>query len=75
VTGEAGLKVNEAERAATTVTVRLTFLEPELLATVKVTVLAPAVAYVWLGFWRVEVDPSPKAQLHDVGPPVDASVN
>jgi hypothetical protein len=30
---------------------------------------------VWLGFWAVEVDPSPKFQLQDVGEPVDVSVN
>ena len=41
--GEAGLKVKEAESAATTVTVRLVLLEPEPLVTVNVTVLAPAV--------------------------------
>jgi hypothetical protein len=36
--GEAGLKVKDAVRAGTTVIVRLTFLDPELLATVRVTV-------------------------------------
>jgi hypothetical protein len=35
--------VNAAERAATTVTDLLTPLEPDALATVKVTVFAPAV--------------------------------
>ena len=43
VAGDAGLNVKEAESAATTVTVRLVLLEPELLVTVNVTVLAPAV--------------------------------
>jgi hypothetical protein len=43
VTGVLGLKVKEAASAVTTVTVRLTLLEPELLVTVKVTVFAPAV--------------------------------
>ena len=41
--GEAGLKVNEAESAVTTVTVRLVLLEPEPLVTVRVTVLDPVV--------------------------------
>jgi hypothetical protein len=43
VAGEAGLKVKDAVSAVATVTVRLTLLEPELLVTVKVTVLDPAV--------------------------------
>ena len=41
--GEAGLKLNEAVRAATTVTVRLTLVEPVLLVAVKVTVFDPVV--------------------------------
>jgi hypothetical protein len=41
--GEAGLKVKDAESAATTVTVRLVLFEPEPLVTVKVTVLDPTV--------------------------------
>ena len=43
-TGEAGLYVKDAVSADATGTVRVTLFEPELLATVKVTVLAPAVA-------------------------------
>jgi hypothetical protein len=30
---------------------------------------------VWLGFSAVEVDPSSKSQLQEVGTPVDVSVN
>jgi hypothetical protein len=30
---------------------------------------------VWLGFWAVEVNPSPKFQLQEVGAPVDVLVN
>jgi hypothetical protein len=41
--GEAGLKVKEAEIAATTVIVRLVLLEPEALVTVRVTVFVPTV--------------------------------
>jgi hypothetical protein len=41
--GEAGLKVKDAESAATTVTVRLVPFEPEPLVTVKVTVFDPTV--------------------------------
>jgi hypothetical protein len=41
--GEDGVKLNEVVRAATTVTVRLTLFEPELLVTAKVTVLDPVV--------------------------------
>ncbi|MGA2362179.1 MAG: hypothetical protein ABSG73_06925 [Candidatus Aminicenantales bacterium] len=29
----------------------------------------------WLGFWAVEVVPSPKFHSQDVGDPVDVSVN
>jgi hypothetical protein len=36
--GDAGLKVNDAVRAGTTVTVRVTLWEPELLVAVRVTV-------------------------------------
>jgi hypothetical protein len=32
------------------------------------------VVNVWLGFSAVEVDPSPKFQLQEVGAPVDVSV-
>ncbi len=67
--------MKEAARAAPTVTVRLTVFEPEPLEAVKVTVSAPAVAKAWLGFWAELVDPSPKFQLHEVGLPVDVSVN
>jgi hypothetical protein len=45
IAGVAGLYVKDAASAAATVTVRLELLvDPELLVTVKVTVLAPAVA-------------------------------
>jgi hypothetical protein len=30
---------------------------------------------VWLGFWTVEVEPSPKLHTQEVGFPVDVSVN
>jgi hypothetical protein len=41
--GVAGLKVNDAVSAVATVTVRLALLEPEPLATVRVTAIDPAV--------------------------------
>jgi hypothetical protein len=49
--------------------------EPELLVAVKLTVFEPAVVYVWLGFWTVEVSPSPKSHCQEVGLPTDVSVN
>ena len=58
-----------------TLIVRLMLLDPELFVTVSVTVLDPAVANVWLGFWEVLVPPSPKFHCHEVGLPVDVSVN
>ena len=30
---------------------------------------------MWLGFWPVPLDPSPKSHAHEVGFPVDVSVN
>lgn len=75
VAGEAGLNVNDAAKGAATVTVRVDVLELEPFVTVKVTVLVPADAYVWLGCWIVLVAPSPKFQDQAVGPPVEASVN
>jgi len=50
-------------------------LEPELFVTVRVTVLDPAVVYVWLGFWDVLVPPSPKFHCQEVGVPAEVSVN
>jgi hypothetical protein len=41
--GEAGLNVKDAVSAVATARVRLPLLEPELLVTVRVTVLDPAV--------------------------------
>jgi len=73
--GELGLNVKDAVRAGTTVIVRLTLWEPELMAAVRVTVKDAAVAKVWLGFWAVLVAPSPKFHCQDVGKPVDVSVN
>jgi hypothetical protein len=50
-------------------------LEPDALDTVSVTVLDPAVSYAWLGFCNVEVAPSPKFHCHEIGDPVEVSVN
>ena len=41
----------------------------------SVTLLLPAEAYAWVGFCSMLAEPSPKSQLHDVGKPVDVSVN
>jgi hypothetical protein len=59
----------------TTVRVRFTLFEPELLVTVKLTVFDPAVVYVWLGFWTAEVEESPKLHSQEVGLPAEVSVN
>jgi hypothetical protein len=67
--------VNDAATAATTVTVLVVLFDPEALVAVRVTVLAPVVVNVWLGFWAVLVPPSPKFHSHEVGLPVDVSVN
>jgi hypothetical protein len=73
--GEAGLNVNDAVSATATVTVRVAVLDPVPFVAVKVTVFDPAVAKAWLGFCAVEVVPSPKSQLQEVGVPADVSVN
>ena len=75
VAGEAGLKLKDATRAAATVTVWVTMLEPELFVTVKVTVFDPAIVKAWPGFWAVLVVPSPKFHCQEVGVPVEVSVN
>jgi hypothetical protein len=67
--------VNEAARPPTTVTGLLVLLEPVAFVTVKVIVPVPVDAYVWTGFCAVEVVASPKLHDHEVGVPVDASVN
>ena len=67
--------MKEAVNAATTVTVRVAVLEPELFVAVNVTVFEPAVVKAWLGFWAVLVPPSPKLHNHEVGLPVEVSVN
>jgi hypothetical protein len=74
--GSDGLNVKDAvSDEAPTAMVRLALEEPELFVTVSVTVRDPAVANAWLGFWAALVPPSPKSHAHDVGPPVDVSVN
>ena len=73
--GKAGLYVKDAVSAPPTVTVRVVLLEPEPLVAVRVTVLDPAVVNAWLGFRDVLVPPSPKFHCHEVGLPVDVSVN
>jgi hypothetical protein len=55
--------------------VRVVLFDPEALVVVSVTVFAPAVAKACVGFCRDDVDPSPKLHDHDVGVPVEVSVN
>ena len=42
---------------------------------VSTTVYVPAFAYVYDGFCRVDVPPSPNVQAHDVGVLVEVSMN
>jgi hypothetical protein len=69
------VKVKDAVRAGTTATDLLTVFEPEALIAVKVTVNDAAVVNVWMGFWEVLVEPSPKLHCQAVGLPVDVSAN
>jgi hypothetical protein len=55
--------------------VRVVVLLPAALATVNVTVYVPAARYLCSGFSNGEPPPSPKSHDHDVGEPVDVSVN
>jgi hypothetical protein len=75
--GEAGLYVKEAASVGEvmTVTTWVALCDDEALLAVKVTAYVPFEAKVWLGFRDVEVPPSLKVQVHDVGVPVDVSVN
>jgi hypothetical protein len=50
-------------------------VEPTTLDAVMVTTNVPAVANVCDGFAAVLVPPSPNVQAHEVGPPVEVSVN
>ena len=67
--------MNEAARAAATVTVLVALFEAEPEVAVNETEYVPALAKTWLGFLTVLVPASPKVQAHDVGLPVDVSVN
>ena len=58
-----------------TVIVRPALLEPEAFPAIRVTEYEPSVVNVWLGFCAVLVAPSPKFHCHEVGVPVDVSVN
>jgi hypothetical protein len=58
-----------------TVTVFVVVFEPPPFATLRATGNAPAVAKACVGLWEVELKPSPKSHDHDVGPPVEVSVN
>jgi len=57
------------------VSVLVVLFDPELLVTVRLTVLDPAVVYEWLGFWDVLVPPSPKFHCQEAGVPAEVSVN
>jgi hypothetical protein len=50
-------------------------LLPAVLVTVKLTVYFPALVYLCVGFWAVEVLLSPKLHDQEVGDPVLLSVN
>jgi hypothetical protein len=67
--------VKDAESATATVIVRFVLSDPEPFVTVRVTVFEPAVVKVWFGFRELAVEPSPKFQAHEVGVPVEVSVN
>jgi hypothetical protein len=45
------------------------------LVAVSTTVYVPGVVYWCVGFWEVDVPPSPNVQDHDVGEPLELSVN
>jgi hypothetical protein len=59
---------------ATTLTVCIRVVDPPTPVAVRTTSNAPAEAKACTGFRIEAVPPSPKAQDHDVGPPVDVSV-
>jgi hypothetical protein len=61
--------------AAATVTVLVALEVEPAFEAVRVTAYEPAAAKACVGFRLALVAPSPKLQLHDVGPPVVVSVN
>ena len=58
-----------------TVTVFVVVFDPPEFETVSETEYEPAVANVCVGFWEVETPAPPKFHDHEVGPPVEVSVN
>jgi hypothetical protein len=60
---------------STTVIARRKLLVLEPLPMVKDTRKKPVDANAWLGFWTVEVVPSPKSHCQEVGLPEELSVN
>ena len=49
--------------------------DPFVFETVNITIYVPRLEYVYDGFCKVLVPPSPNAHDHEVGEPVDVSVN
>ena len=58
-----------------TVNGKETLSEPSSLVAVRATSKLPSLMKTCDGFWSTLVAPSPKSQAHDVGSPVDVSVN
>src|SRR4051794_6410011 len=61
--------------ADTVILVVVEVLLPPAFDAVKVTLYVPAAAYVLFGLCSVDVVLSPKSHAHDVGAPVEVSVN
>jgi hypothetical protein len=70
-----GSRTSDSGVSARDVTARLVPFEPAALRAVSVTVNVPAIAKAWLGCCAALVPPSPKSHDHDVGFPVELSVN
>ena len=74
----AGIAKNELTTGAATAptaTLRTFDEEPLAFAAVSLTLYEPAAAKACVGLRRVEVPPSPNSQSHDVGLPVERSLN
>jgi hypothetical protein len=48
--------------------------DPAAFEAVRLTLYVPGLVYVWLGFWALELVPSPKSQLQLVGLSVELSL-
>lgn len=75
VTSEVNDTTGEVIEVTVTEPVLVVVLLPAEFVAVRLTEYVPASVYSYVGFWSVEVPPSPKYQYQEVGEFSDVSVN